>query len=218
MNIIKLVFYSGVFLLLISDILSVDTKMLVFYAYLSFIYYDCRDNNIRSLVVILAVLEFVFYELDYIFYIAGKYYIGTGAIVGDISLNILILLNMVCLVWAIFFRCEIMDVFSKFFRLKEFIYFPTRADIMQIYVIRFIALIHIGFMLKNAYLVNELNNSVSYSVVQITEALRKDGILYVEVIEKLEFLRHFAIVLVLSPWSKKNFNKLNNSGLTSFHS
>lgn len=211
MNILKFCFYSGVLLLLISDLLSVDTKMLMFCGYLSFIYYDCRDNNIRSLIVIVAVLELVFYEMDYVLYIVGKYYIGTGSVVGDISLNMLILINMLCLIGAIFFRCEIMELFSKSFKLKEFEYYPTRADIVQIYVIRLIALIHIVFMLKNAYLVNELNNASGQVMVLIEKALEEDGHLYVDVIEKLEFLRYFAIVIVLSPWSKKHVKQSSNS-------
>lgn len=203
-NFIRFCIYIGVFILLFSDVLGEDPKRLLFYAYLALIYYDCRDKNVRSLVVILAVLEFVFFELDYILYIIGKYYINTGHVVGDITLDILILICFVSLILSIHYRSEIMNLYTRLYQKEPFDYLPTRADLLQIYVIRITLFVLAFFMLKNAFLVNELNHAEPGQVDVILKKLKQHADYYIDVLEKMEFLRHLSIVLLLSPWSQQS--------------
>lgn len=203
MNIIKFIIYCGIFLLLFSNILSEDTQKLLFYAYLSFIYYDSKDQNIQSLVVILAIVEFIFFELDYFIFIVSKYYFDTGLVAGNIILDILILINMLCLIASIFYRCELMEWFSRVFNLKLLEYLPTKADIVQIYVIRMILFVHIVCVLIHASMVYKLNHADYVTYDRLYTEIKSYGNLYVLLAEKLDLLRYFAIVLVLSPWSKQ---------------
>lgn len=210
MNIYKLILYCGILILLVSNTLSEDSKMLLFYAYLALIYFECRDNNIRSLIIILVALDFVFFEIDYLVYVYCKYYLDTGVIAGDMILNIFIIINLMSLIISIFYRCEIMNLFNKFFKRQPFDYLPTRADVLQIYIIRIIMVVHITFFLTSAELVYSLNNATPSLAVKINDELQEQGNLYVSVAQQMEFLRHFAIVLVLSPWSKKELKSAND--------
>jgi hypothetical protein len=210
MNIFKLLLYCGIFILLFSNIASENSRMLILYGYLALMYYDCKNENMRSLIVILAFLEVVFYELDYILYLVSKDIWLTGPVAGDILLDVLILIHFRVLYYSICYRSEIMELFNEFFDREPFQYLPTKADFLQMTIIKYIMIVHMGFMVFNAYNVNLLNLSTTLSEYdRIFDELLTNALIYLEVADQLESLRHFAIVIVLSPWSKitKNITK-----------
>jgi hypothetical protein len=212
MNVLKLVLYCGIFVLLFSTIPEFNERMLILYAYLALMYYDCKDQNIRSLIVILACFEVGFYELDYLLFLVSKDVWMTGPVAGDMLLDILILINFLVLILSIFYRCEIMELYNKLLHREPFQYLPTRADFVQISVIKAIMLVHAGFMLFTAYHVNEMNNSSGFAAELILRDLFNYSEIYIDIGDKLESIRHFSIVIVLSPWSK--ITKDKNDKLT----
>jgi hypothetical protein len=95
-----------------------------------------------------------------------------------------------------------MEVYNNYFNREKFNYLPTKADFIQITVIKMIMYVHMIFMLSNAYNVGELNAAIGAEYTRIDNILYDNATLYIDVQDKLELLRYFAIVIVLSPWSK----------------
>ena len=186
-----------------------DQKVLLFSLYLALLYIDAKDPNIRSLIVIFAVINAIFYELDWLFYILGKYHWKTGPIAGDAILDIIIMINFTTLLASIYYRSEIMEWAVRVFKLKAFDYLPTRADIIQIYVIRIIAVYHIYYFISAALVMNDLNVlneqiATTAEIKQLEAQLATMGRTYVRVAGDLELFRHFTLLLLLHTWLKQN--------------
>ena len=175
----KVLLYIVLLIGILTDFLPYDISMPCIYAYLALVYFDCKDHNIRSLVTLIAIVEFVFFELDYFVYIVSKYYIKTGPIAGDMILNCIILLNMLTLSLVVLYRQELINMYSKFFGKQSFSYFPTRADSIILISTKVCTALYISFFLANAWTTFKFNIEVDQHLKEVLDQqLIDDGKAY----------------------------------------
>ncbi|MGK2231170.1 MAG: hypothetical protein ACI92O_000328 [Colwellia sp.] len=207
----KALLYIFLMFAIISDYFSYNIQVQLFYFYLGLVYFDCKDNNNKSLVLIIAIVEFIFYELDYFVYIISKYYLKTGPIAGDIILNCIILINMITLALAVLYRQEIMRFINKLFGLKPILYIPNKADSLILMSTRVCTYIYITFFLTNAFSVYQLMNETDLYILNITrEDLTIQGHMFIKIESTLNSLRYLLIVILIFPWSKEEKSKHKN--------
>ena len=151
----------------------------------------------------------IFDQADWIFYVLGRYYWETGIIAGDAILNGLILINFLVLIHCIYFRCEIMNWATKTFGLKEFVYLPIKADIIQINIIRIISLYTIFYISTTIIDILEMNSLTNNSSIynEVLEVYKSKGLVFVEMNRKLEVFRHATMILLLHGYLKQIDNK-----------
>jgi hypothetical protein len=201
----KIIIYLTLLFLLLSDHLTPEIKNLVFYVYLAVIYIESKDKNIKGLIFVLTLVEYLFYEINLLISFVTQYHIITGPIVGNIILDIMILIKMVTLIFAIFYRCVIFEFFTRLFKLKSFSYLPTRADILLIKAIKGITLIYITFFLANALGIYELSTSTDIATKNIIYSqLVENGSIFLQLKESICYIKYLIIVWVLNPWPTQN--------------
>lgn len=207
MNFTKIIIYLSLTLIMVSP-WDHENLRLVFFIFLGMIYYDAKDVNIRSLVVVVAMVEFIFYELDYLFYVISKYYWVTGPIAGDIILDIIILLSIVFTMASIYYRCEIIDLISPVWNLERFEYMPTRADLAVLNAMRVIGLYHIVMLIFKIMLILDYNEAIetgrAAEVGSIYEELITFGKVYVDWGFRVELIKYIALLTTLHAWLKKS--------------
>jgi hypothetical protein len=101
------------------------------YAMMIYLFTLSSNANIKALVAILAVHVFILYEGLYLAYYLTKDVLETGKLIGDLTHNIVMALSYLALLFSIFYREE---VTRFFYRGKPFIYMPTKADMVQIFI------------------------------------------------------------------------------------
>ena len=207
MKFAKILVYTALIIVMTSSTGDEHGKLVLF-VFLGMLYFDARDTNIRSLVVIIAMVEFIFYELDYLFYTLGKYYWLTGPVMGDVILDILILLGIVFSMASVYYRCEIIDLVTPLFGLEKFEYMPTRADLTVLYALRAIGLYHIVMLCIKVSIIYDYNLAIKLGLVSASEIafarLREFGVFYVKWGFKVELIKYVALVLSLHVWLKKS--------------
>lgn len=178
------------------------------YLYLALIYFDCKDHNIRSLILVVAFVEFIFFELDYAAYVISKYYIQTGPIAGDIILNCIILINMSVLMLSVNFRQELSDFFCQTFNINKIQYRPTKADYLIISSARICFYIYALIFLLNGWVINTYLEATDPLIKSaIKQKLVDDGNLIIDIEATINSLRYLIILLVMLPWSKESEEK-----------
>jgi hypothetical protein len=206
----KALLYIFLMFAIVSDYFSYDLQNHFLYLYLGLIYYDCKEHNIRSLVVIIVFVEFIFYELDYFVYVVSKYYLKTGPIAGDMILNCIILLNMVVLSLSVLYRQEIMTKIHHAFDLKGPSYMPNKADSLILISTRLCTYFYITFFLANALTVYQLINTADPSIMTALRLqLIDDGHSFIKIESTLNSLRYLIIIMLVFPWSRQEQDKSN---------
>ncbi|MCW8092481.1 hypothetical protein [Alteromonas sp. ASW11-130] len=210
MSFYKVVLYFALIFVFYFLHIGIEAERIFFFIFLGLIYFDARDPNIRSLVVVIAMVEFLFYEIDYLLYVLGKYYWDTGSIVGDIILDIVIVMSIMCTMMCVYYRSEIMDTVRSWAGLEHFDYLPTRADIAVINTMRLIGLYHVVMLLINASVVYEYNIAVESAqaihISYLKERIIDLNRIYVEWGFNIALLKYFALVFSLHAWMKKDVN------------
>ena len=208
MNIVRLIAYLVALGLIAFADLSLLQINILLYLYLGSLYIEAKDSNIRSLIFLLLIVQVIFDQLDWITFVICKYYIDVGPLAGNAILNGVIMINFLVLIHCIYFRCEIMNWATKFFGMKEFLYLPIKADIIQMNVIRLISLYTIYYILFSAFDIIEINNipiNKDYDATynDLMASYRANGSVFVEINRKLEVLRHGTLVLLLHSYLKQ---------------
>lgn len=79
MNIVRLIAYLvALGLIAFADLSTIQANIL-FYIYLGSLYIESKDNNIRSLIFLLVVVQTFFYHADVFLYVLSRYYWETGS-------------------------------------------------------------------------------------------------------------------------------------------
>ncbi|MBE0362163.1 hypothetical protein PULV_a3970 [Pseudoalteromonas ulvae UL12] len=210
MSLKKLLLYCTLIFVFYFLNLETETERLVFFIFLGLIYFDAQDENIRSLVLIITFVEFVFYELDYIFYVIGKYYWNTGTIAGNIILDIIILLSIMSSMLSVYYRNELTNAIHRLFGWPKLDYLPTRADLAVINTLRIIGIYHVIMLSINAYIVNQYKIAVestdSIVIFELKEQLLNFNLLYVDWGFKFTILKYAVLLLSLHSWLHKTLN------------
>lgn len=205
---IKAFLYFTLLFLLLTDYVSENWSIQVYYLYLGLIYFDCKDHNIRSLVIIIAVVECIFYEIDYFTFIVSKYYLNTGPIAGDLILNCIILINMISLSLCVLYRQEIMFFFSKFLGVEAPTYMPNRGDYLIITSTRFCTFIYIIIFILNGYTVYQYNTAIDPQVILgLEQKLIEEGHTFIKLESGINVLRYLIVLSIVLPWSQQEKQK-----------
>jgi DNA integrity scanning protein DisA with diadenylate cyclase activity len=159
------------------------------------------------LLLITLFIHTFFYELDYFIYVLTKYYIPTGPIVGDLILNIFVLINLVVCLFAIFYRSEVMSFLRRVLKLKPVVYIPTRADYLMIFVLRLSLLAYGVFFLYNAFVAFQYNLAFAEEKIRLDNKLMDIGHLYLTISERIDLFLYMPIILVLTDWSKERYKQ-----------
>lgn len=178
----KIALYFSLYIIMISGRVPYEVEEIAFLAFISVIFIDAKSGNIRALLVIIASIDVLFYELDYFIYVASLE-AGIHDVYRGIFLNIGILISLLCFRIAIFKREEITAFFANVIGFTAPTYYITRADSFQLFLIRFIVAYHLVINMPMTY----------YGFKALTALNEGNQFVYQNMFEKFDSLGEFYV-------------------------
>lgn len=186
---------------------TIDEESFFYAIVVGIIYISAKEPNIRSLLIIIILVDTAFFELDYYVYYVSKYIIETGKVVGDLLLNTLIIINNIALTFCIYYRKEIMDCSSNILGTQKHIYYPTKADSFQLRILRLMLAYNVIGTVFLAYFAYQHYFVGSPSALQSFSSVRDE---YQEYFSIMQQLKLFFIAVVVHAWSQKPISNDGN--------
>ncbi|WP_166426173.1 hypothetical protein [Paraglaciecola sp. 20A4] len=211
MLVIRVCGYAVLLYLLSFYELSEFHLNVVWTTFIMMLYIDAKHPDIRSLIVIFAVINTFFVELDIFVFILTSYYWDTGLVIGDLILNGIILLNLLAMAIAIYYRPEIMNYVQKKFDMGDHMYLYTVADFVQLKFIQLIIVFAAAYTIYMFYLAllvwgvpDGKEHAIEYETAR--SFYKAKSYIFVDALVKVEAARNFLLVLVLFKWLRKSMD------------
>lgn len=190
-----------------------EKSFIPYYVVLCMMFFDCKNSNVRSLMLIVIIGGCVFYQVDSLSYYLTAIVFPLGKVVGDIVMNFTIICSYIAIMLLIFHRESVSRFICRKFNFDDINYVPTRADLMQIYMIKIMliySLIYTGYMIFLALEYFELKRTSDEKVLIdfAYEKYSKVSNYYVRVLSFIGSLKLVLLFLYTLPWTHKRVAKL----------